>query len=99
MRLFSVGGQLFCFQLKTTALDYRDDLTVEVVACDVPAELVRPTTQLVARKGFDYCALDFRCREELEQPVFLEVNLFPMFVRFDDAGENWLADAILDFLT
>jgi hypothetical protein len=30
--------------------------------------------------------------------VFLEINSFPMFVRFDDAGQNCLVDAMLDFL-
>ena len=47
---------------------------------------------------FDYCALDFRCREGFDDPIFLEINSFPMFVRFDDAGENCIVNAILDFL-
>ncbi|MEL7497119.1 MAG: hypothetical protein AAFN77_05875 [Planctomycetota bacterium] len=98
LRLFSIGGELFCFHLKTDQLDYREDQHVEVIQVDVPAELIGPTKRLVARKSFDYCALDFRCRNSFTDPVFLEVNSFPMFVRFDDAGENCLVDAILDFL-
>jgi hypothetical protein len=31
--------------------------------------------------------------------VFLEINSFPMFVAFDDACRNRLAEAILDFRT
>lgn len=99
LRLFSIGGQLFCFHLKTTALDYREDAGVDVQQIDVPKALVEPTKKLVTQIGFDYCALDFRCHDGFEQPVFLEVNSFPMFVRFDDAGKNCLADAMLDFLS
>ena len=99
LRLFSVAGQLSCFHLVTDQLDYREDQTVDVVQVDVPDELVAPTEKLVNHKGFDYCALDFRCRNGFESPIFLEVNSFPMFVRFDDAGENCIANSILDFLT
>ena len=98
LRVFSVGGELFCFHLATTELDYRNDPAVEVVAMEVPTGLVQPTRELVNSKGFDYCALDFRCRSGFDSPVFLEVNSFPMFVRFDDACENGIADAVLDFL-
>ena len=90
--------QLSCFHLVTSDLDYREDATVDVVQVDVPGSLVAPIEELVRRKGFDYCALDFRCRNGFEDPVFLEVNSFPMFVRFDDAGQNCIVNSILDFL-
>ena len=96
--MFAVGGQLSCFHLVTSELDYREDATVDVVQVDVPGSLVAPIEELVRRKGFDYCALDFRCRNGFEDPVFLEVNSFPMFVRFDDAGQNCIVNSILDFL-
>ena len=98
LRVFAVGGQLSCFHLVTSELDYREDATVDVVQVDVPGSLVAPIEELVRRKGFDYCALDFRCRNWFEDPVFLEVNSFPMFVRFDDAGQNCIVNSILDFL-
>lgn len=98
LRVFAIGGELFCFQLVTSELDYREDEKVDVVQIPVPDSLQSPTKKLAAAKGFDYCALDFRCRQGLDDPVFLEVNSFPMFVRFDDAGNHCLVDAILKFL-
>lgn len=98
LRIFGIGGKLFCFHLETTKLDYRDDNEVQVHHLDVPESLVAPTRKLIEEKQFDYCALDFRCREGMDAPVFLEVNSFPMFVRFDDAAENALADAVIDLL-
>ncbi len=98
LRVFSIGGTLFAFHLKTDHIDYRTDENVTVRAIEVPPQLAAPIGDLVDRLGFDYCALDFRCRDGFDEPVFLEINSFPMFVAFDDAGENRLADAILNFL-
>ncbi|MFK8110812.1 MAG: RimK family alpha-L-glutamate ligase [Rubripirellula sp.] len=98
LRIFVIGGQPFCFHLQTDMLDYREDANVSVVQIEVPEALVAPSLEMAQQIGFDYCALDFRCREGMQEPVFLEVNSFPMFVRFDDAGQNCLADAVLKFL-
>lgn len=98
IRVFSIGGKLFAFHLQTNHLDYREDETVEVVQINVPDDLVDQIHRLARETQFDYCALDFRCADGWNDPVFLEINSFPMFVRFDDAAENALADAVLDFL-
>ncbi|TWU08457.1 ATP-grasp domain-containing protein [Stieleria varia] len=98
LRVFSIDGNLFCFHLITDELDYRDDVQVDVVQVDVPLSVIEPTHRLAGKLQFDYCALDFRCRNGMSAPVFLEINSFPMFVRFDDASENALADAVLSFL-
>ncbi len=98
LRVFSIGGALFAFHLQTDQVDYRTDENVSVRAIEVPPHLAAAIADLVDRLGFDYCGLDFRCRQGFDDPVFLEINSFPMFVAFDDAGENRLADAILKFL-
>ena len=98
MRVFSIGGKLSAFHLGTDCLDYREDDGVTVESIDVPNSLFAPIEELVRATQFDYCALDFRFRNGWNEPVFLEINSFPMFVRFDDACENQLADATLDFL-
>ncbi|QDT08391.1 ATP-grasp domain-containing protein [Planctomycetes bacterium K23_9] len=99
LRVFCIDGQTFGFHLQTTKLDYREDDAVEVVQVEVPSELIQPSIELATKIGFDYCALDFRFRQGVTSPVFLEINSFPMFVRFDDAGQNNLADAMILFLT
>lgn len=98
IRLYLIGNQPFCFRLHTSSLDYREDENVTIEQVEPPAEIIGPARQLVQRIGFDYCALDFRCASGLSDPVFLEINSFPMFVRFDDASGNQLVDAMLQFL-
>lgn len=98
LRIFSVNGRLSCYHLVTSMLDYREDDQVDVVEIEVPQPLIEPTKRLVSEKQFDYSALDFRCRSGFEDPVFLEINSFPMFVRFDNVGNHCIVDAILDFL-
>ncbi|MCD0460633.1 ATP-grasp domain-containing protein [Roseiconus lacunae] len=98
LRIFSIGGELTAFHLQTNAVDYRTDDSVVVRRIVVPSNLRDSIEQLVSKIGFDYCALDFRCRDGFDEPVFLEINSFPMFVAFDDACENQLADQTLAFL-
>ena len=98
LRVFVVGGRAFAFHLQTERLDYREDPSTVVRSCEVPASISGPTIQMANDLGFDYCALDFRCRSGFDDPIFLEINSFPMFVRFDDVCENRLADAVLQTL-
>ena len=98
LRVFVIGGIAFAFHLQSQALDYREDDQTQVVAIETPEAIAEPSIRLANELGFDYCALDFRCRQGFDAPVFLEINSFPMFVRFDDAGENVLADRILEVL-
>ncbi|MEM6689198.1 MAG: hypothetical protein AAF664_07215 [Planctomycetota bacterium] len=98
VRIFSIGRQLFGFHLESNALDYREDDSTEVTAIPVPDEFTELIHRYVASLRFDYCALDFRGRDGLNELVFLEINSFPMFVRFDDAAEHSLADATISVL-
>ncbi len=98
LRVFCIDAETYCFHLQTTKLDYREDASVEVKPFETPTELIEPSRRLASEIGFDYCALDFRYRSEMKSPVFLEINSFPMFVRFDDAGNNCLVNAMIDFL-
>ena len=91
-------GSEMCIRDRTSALDYREDHGTEIVQIETPPSLIEATHRLVGHKRFDYCAVDFRRRNGLDDPVFLEINSFPMFVRFDDAGKMCIVDAILDFL-
>lgn len=98
VRVFVVGGQTFAFEIRTERLDYREVDDCEVVFVPTPAALVRPCIALADRLGFDYCAIDLRGRESDDDLHFLEINSFPMFVRFDTASENRVADRILSVL-
>ena len=49
LRVFSIGGQQFCFHLESDALDYREDAGVDVKLMPVPESLMGPTRRLVEK--------------------------------------------------
>jgi glutathione synthase/RimK-type ligase-like ATP-grasp enzyme len=48
--------------------------------------------------GMDFGAADFKACPETGRLLFLEINSSPMFVRFDQAADYMLTDAIINYL-
>lgn len=98
VRVFVVGGETISFEITTDRLDYREVNDCGVEHIPTPSSLVDPSKALADSLGFTYCALDFRGAAGNDDLIFLEVNSFPMFVRFDTACENRLVDRLLSVL-
>lgn len=98
LRVFVVGGQTFAFHIDSDLLDYREEVANAVHNIETPPHLVEPCVAMADEIGFDYCAFDFRGTEGFDGLHFLEVNSFPMFVRFDMECENRLVDKMLSVL-
>lgn len=98
VRVFVVGGHTFAFHIDSEELDYRDETSNVVHTIDTPAEVADRCIAMAEEIGFDYCAFDFRGVDGFEELYFLEVNSFPMFVRFDMECQNRLVDRMLSVL-
>jgi len=98
IRVFVVGGETFAFHIDSDLLDYRQESGNVVHSMETPRHLEGPCVSMADEIGFDYCAFDFRGVEAFEELHFLEVNSFPMFVRFDMECENRLVDKMLSVL-
>ncbi|MEY4763526.1 MAG: hypothetical protein RI907_199 [Pseudomonadota bacterium] len=97
-RVFAVGSALFAFDVASPSLDYRVHQDAEVTATEVPA--CAPALQrLLADFGMDFGAADFKADPDTGEWVFLELNTSPMFVRFDQACEGRLTEAMVRHLT
>jgi len=98
VRVFVIGGETFAFHIDSDLLDYRDERSNVVHAIATPPGLEQPCIEMADAIGFDYCAFDFRGTQAFDEMHFLEVNSFPMFVRFDMECENRLVDKMLSVL-
>lgn len=98
VRVFVVGGQVFGFAIDTEHLDYREVNDCDVVVVDLDPVVEERSIELAERLGYSYCALDFRGMDADDDLVFLEINSFPMFSRFDTASGHRLADRMLSVL-
>ena len=95
VRVFVVGGKTLAFHIDSDRLDYREERANVVHHIATPADLEERCIAMADNIGFDYCAFDFRGTDNFEGMHFLEVNSFPMFVRFDMECQNQLVDQML----
>lgn len=94
LRLFRVGRQWLAFEVRSAALDYRDDPRPALQAVTPPPELLAPLTRLTDAMGLDWAASDFKLCPE-RGPIYLETNANPMFAAFDRASDGALCRAML----
>ena len=98
-RIYVVGDKTFCFRMKSNSLDYRAKQDVEVSLVD-SSELEDAPQKIKAmshEKGLYFSASDLK-QNSSGQLCFLEMNTAPMFVRFDQASNGELCNAMVDWL-
>jgi glutathione synthase/RimK-type ligase-like ATP-grasp enzyme len=99
VRIYVIGQLAFAFEVRSSSLDYRVKQDAELVLLpEVPKE-VSGLRELMARLGVDFGAADFKTDPETEQLLFLELNISPMFARFDEVSSGRLCAAIIQELT
>jgi len=102
VRVYSIAGRFFAFQLIADALDYRSTADCRVVPLDVaelPSQLIEGLQRLMERLRMDFGAADFKASPESGELQFLEINNGPMFAAFDSACDGRLTDAMAEWLT
>jgi glutathione synthase/RimK-type ligase-like ATP-grasp enzyme len=102
VRVYSIGGRFFAFQLVADALDYRSTSDCTVVPIDettLPSSLFEGLSRLMERLGMDYGAADFKACPETGALRFLEINNGPMFAAFDNACGGRLTRAMAEHLS
>jgi hypothetical protein len=102
VRVYSIGGRYFAFQLVADALDYRSTSDCQVLPLDddsLPASLYEGLGRLMERLQMDYGAADFKADPETGALRFLEINNGPMFTAFDRASGGRLSRAMAEHLS
>jgi len=102
VRVYSIGGRYFAFQLVADALDYRSTSDCKVLPLDeesLPASLYEGLARLMERLRMDYGAADFKADPETGELRFLEINNGPMFTAFDRASGGRLSRAMVEHLS
>ena len=100
VRIYSVGGKYFSFNVVSPELDYRITQNCRLEFAGTPSsELTDPLGALLAKLNLDFAAADFKTCPEKGHLLFLEVNTGPMFSAFDHASDGKLCEAMIDALT
>ena len=93
-----IGQFAFAFEVRSGSLDYRVKQDAELVLLsEVPRE-VGMIRELMSRLRVDFGAADFKTDPDTGQLLFLELNISPMFARFDEVSGGQLCAAIIHYL-
>jgi glutathione synthase/RimK-type ligase-like ATP-grasp enzyme len=102
VRVYSIGGRFFAFQLIADALDYRSTADCKIVPLELESishSLLDGLERLMSRLKMDFGAADFKASPDTGELKFLEINNGPMFAGFDHSCGGALTNAMAEFLT
>ncbi len=97
VRVFVAGERVLACEVRTEAVDFRDDPSPEVVAIDLPAEITERSIRIAKTLHLLWTGIDYR-RTDDDRYVFLEANPSPMFLGFEQHSGLPLTDALADLL-
>lgn len=98
VRIYVIGQFAFAFEVRSNSLDYRVKQDADLILLpEVPKEVCM-LRELMSRLRVDFGAADFKTDPDTGQLLFLELNISPMFARFDEVSGGQLCEAILQSL-
>lgn len=82
IRTYAIGECVYAAEIRSSALDFREDLEAELIPIDLPASVEKQCLAILKAFMLDWTAIDWRVKPTGEY-VFLEANPSPMFVHFE----------------
>lgn len=97
IRVFVAGQRVLACEVRTAALDYRQDPQAELFVHDLPSSIEQQARQIAAALSLLWTGIDYRLTPD-GQYVFLEANPSPMFLGFEAQTGLPLTDALARLL-
>ncbi|MEM7395561.1 MAG: RimK-like protein, partial [Verrucomicrobiota bacterium] len=97
VRVFVAGERVMACEVRTDALDFRDDADPDIEAIELPDAVAASCLEICKALDLVWTGIDFRRTPEGEY-VFFEANPSPMFLGFESRCGLPLSDSLLDLL-
>lgn len=97
IRAFVAGERVLACEIRTEAIDFRDDPSPQLCVHHLPAESEKVCRRIALALELLWTGIDFRRTPEGEY-VFLEANPSPMFLGFEQATGLPLTEALVELL-
>lgn len=97
LRVFVAGDACYGCEIRTAAIDFRDDQRPQLIACEVSPELKAWSVQIARTLDLLWTGIDWR-RTPAGAHWFLEANPSPMFLGFEAATSLPLTKSLADLL-
>jgi glutathione synthase/RimK-type ligase-like ATP-grasp enzyme len=82
IRTYVIGNCVYSAEIRTGAVDFRDDIDLELIPLKVPPEIERMSIAIARSLLLEWTAIDWR-RNNHDEYYFLEANPSPMFTYFE----------------
>lgn len=82
IRTYVIGESVYSAEIRSPALDFREDLESELIPIDLPESVEKQCLAILKAFMLDWTAIDWRVKPTGEY-VFLEANPSPMFIHFE----------------
>ncbi|MGL5061053.1 MAG: MvdC/MvdD family ATP grasp protein [Microcoleus sp.] len=82
IRSYVIGESVYAAEIRSPALDFREDANAELIAIDLPDSVRQQCLAICKAFMLEWTAIDWRVRPTGEY-VFLEANPSPMFIHFE----------------
>jgi glutathione synthase/RimK-type ligase-like ATP-grasp enzyme len=82
IRTYVIGDKIFSAEIRSGAVDFRQDSNHELIPMDLPEEITRQSFAVTQAFDMQWTAIDWR-RDNSGVYHFLEANPSPMFIHFE----------------
>jgi glutathione synthase/RimK-type ligase-like ATP-grasp enzyme len=97
VRVFVAGERVYACEMRTDALDFREDPYAKIVPIELPGEIRRQALAVAEALHLVWTGIDFRRTPE-GRWVFFEANPSPMFRGFEQRTGLPLTEALTELL-
>lgn len=97
IRSYAIGESVYTAEIRSPALDFREDLEAELIPIDLPEAVRQQCLAISQAFMLEWTAIDWRVKPTGEY-VFLEANPSPMFVHFERQTGFPITQELLDLL-
>jgi glutathione synthase/RimK-type ligase-like ATP-grasp enzyme len=82
IRTFVIGESVYSAEIRTEAMDFREDFQAEIIPLETPEKIQQQSQAIASAFMLEWTAIDWR-RKTTGEYVFLEANPSPMFLYFE----------------
>jgi hypothetical protein len=98
IRVFVAGERVLACEVRTDAIDFRDDAEPEIRAVELPAEIADQSRRIAGALELVWTGIDYRLTPD-GRYYFLEANPSPMFIGFERRCGLPLTESLAALLT
>ncbi len=82
IRSYVIDDSVYAAEIRTQALDFREDVQAELIALELPESIQQQCREIAKALMLEWTAIDWR-KTPTGEYVFLEANPSPMFLHFE----------------